>query len=675
MSANRFRPFRRIAAALMVFAVCFPVAAIAQSQTYKQLPPAGIKVDAAKITALEFRIRQLEVKSQNVAAITDDDKIWRPDVEVLLRAVRLAIDQNLFFKESEPAAAIKLLDEAQRRLAAVVDQQRGLSLLGLAAQKTDQPQLLVGGFVSVIDDSVQPYGLVIPAGFDPAGEKPLRLDIWLHGRGDTKTEIPFLVERMTKVGQCAPADTIVLHPFGRHCNAFKFAGERDVYESLEHVQSLVPIDRGRVSIRGFSMGGAGCWHFAVHDPARWFAVNPGAGFVDTIVYQGWQDKMPYPLTEAGKKLMQWYDVLPWTANLTNTRTIAYSGETDKQKQAADRVYEQSQKLGLEWPYVIGAKMGHKIDAASQQTIDAQLAQWAAEEVQSPRKKIDFVTYTVRYGKADWLEVTGLQEHWSAGRVKAEISGDQRLKIETDGITHLRLDFAQSGWADGHDVGLVIDGERFLISDSEDRRGLQCNLARDKQWTQLLSDLQLRKRPGLQGPIDDAFCDRFLFVLPSRPAKHGVVQRWIDREVRYAKRRWRRLMRGEIRSVLDTELTATQVAENNLICFGDYASNRYLFSIATRLPVEWNLQQVKVGEQKFDPSFHAPVFCVPNPQNPSRYLVVNSGMTFREFSNVSNSRQIAMLPDWAVLDVSEKDDGIFAGKVVAEGFFNEQWQLP
>jgi hypothetical protein len=50
------------------------------------------------------------------------------------------------------------------------------------------------------------------------------------------------------------------------------------------------------------------------------------------------------------------------------------------------------------------------------------------------------------------------------------------------------------------------------------------------------------------------------------------------------------------------------------------------------------------------------------------------MTFREFSNVSNSRQIAMLPDWAVLDVSVKDDGIFPGKVVAEGFFGEDWKL-
>ena len=118
-------------------------------------------------------------------------------------------------------AAARLLGEADRRLALVAAGQRGLALMGLAAETSDEPQLLVGGFTSVIDDSVQPIGLVIPPGFDAAAKTPLRMDVWLHGRGDTKTEIPFLIERMTKLGQYAPANTVVLHPFGRHCNAFK----------------------------------------------------------------------------------------------------------------------------------------------------------------------------------------------------------------------------------------------------------------------------------------------------------------------------------------------------------------------------------------------------------------------------------------------------------------------
>ncbi len=186
--------------------------------------------------------------------------------------------------------------------------------------------------------------------------------------------------------------------------------------------------------------------------------------------------------------MQWYDVLPWTANLKNTRTIAYSGEVDKQKQAADRVYEQSQKLGFEWPYVIGAKMGHKIDPVSTDAIDSKLAAWADEPVDLPREEIDFVTYSVRYGQAAWLEVTGLKEHWSPGRVKARIADGSRLEIDTTGVTHLRLDFVESGWADGEEIRLKIDGEPFLIADSDDRPGLQCDLcarASGRNWSPIL----------------------------------------------------------------------------------------------------------------------------------------------------------------------------------------------
>tara|TARA_R110002049_G_scaffold4601_4_gene31801 strand:+ start:17707 stop:19752 length:2046 start_codon:yes stop_codon:yes gene_type:complete len=653
-----------------------------RAETYKRLPPAGIKIDAAAGKSLRVRVKQIQSKLDEAASRSDDAAKWSPDVQVLVRAVRLALDQELFFKKEQVKDAGLLLDEADRRLSAAVNGQRGLKLIGLADQPLQEPQLLVGGFVSHLDDSVQPYGLVIPPNFDAAATPTSRMDVWLHGRGDTKTEIPFLRERMTKVGHYAPESTIVLHPFGRHCNAFKFAGERDVYESIDHVKRLIAIDDDRVAIRGFSMGGAGCWHLAVHDPAMWFAVNPGAGFVDTLVYQKWHDDPPFPLDPVQQKLLRWYDVLPWVTNLKNTQVVAYSGEIDKQKQAADRVFEASKSAGFDWPYVIGAGMAHKIDPVSAKSIDATIAQWAASPVEHPRKAIEFVTHTLRYHQADWLSVTGLAEHWNAGRVKANILSDEMMEIRTEGVSQIALDFRQSGWPEGSDeIKLIIDRERLIIEDEDEAAGLQCRLIRDNpddgQWYQLSGEqTELRKRPGMQGPIDDAFCDRFIFVVPSRPAVHGVVQRWIDREIAYAKSRWQRLMRGDVRIVTDAELTEEQIETCNLICFGDFSSNQFLRDIAPQLPIQWTRDEIRVGDRQFDPSTHAPVFCYPNPRNPDRYVVVNSGMTFREFSNTSNSRQIAMLPDWAVLEVSdEMDDAIFAGNVIDKGFFDERWQLP
>jgi hypothetical protein len=199
-----------------------------------------------------------------------------------------------------------------------------------------------------------------------------------------------------------------------------------------------------------------------------------------------------------------------------------------------------------------------------------------------------------------------------------------------------------------------------------------------QWEEVPADAPnaggLKKRPGMQGPIDDALTSSFLFVLPSRPCRHGVVQRFVDREVEHARTTWRRIMRGEDRFVLDKDLTAQQIANYNLVCFGDFNSNRYLASIAASLPIQWTDDALTVGNKTYDPTKHAALLVYPNPQAPDRYVVVNSGITFRQFSNSSNSRQIAMLPDWAVVEVTEPSDQIFPGKMVAADFFDESWQL-
>ena len=65
---------------------------------------------------------------------------------------------------------------------------------------------------------------------------------------------------------------------------------------------------------------------------------------------------------------------------------------------------------------------------------------------------------------------------------------------------------------------------------------------------------------------------------------------------------------------------------------------------------------------------------PNPLNPEKYIVINSGPTFREAHDRTNSLQNPKLPDWAVLDVSTAPNGDSAGKVLQAGFFDEYWQL-
>lgn len=659
----------------------------AQEQ-YKSLPPEGIDVPAEVIEDLKELAAQLRRDLNAATATGGDTDGWAADVEVFIRAAELAIDQGLFYKPKDPAVAKEALQIARRRLTAATAGERATGAIGavqrlaIGSKGEHAGRTLAGGFVSRIDGSVQPYGLVIPADLDQSPDKPRRLDIWLHGRGETMTEIPFLMERLSKLGMDAPQDTIVLHPFGRHCNAFKFAGETDVFEALEHVARLFSIDPARISVRGFSMGGAGCWHLAAHDPGRWFAANPGAGFVDTIRYQGWDQKpVPYALTDWGRRLMHWYDVPPWVENLHNTKVIAYSGQLDPQRKAAEIMLEAARQQGVGIEHVIGADMGQKIDEASAEKIDAVLARWAAEAEDAYRRTIRLVTYTLRYPGIDWLSIQAMQEHWQQASVAAELLEPATIRLSTENVDRLRLDFTRLGWPlQNGQSRLEIDGQVFSGPRVTAGQPLVIELIQqDGDWYELEGGdaaqgigQGLRKRPGLQGPIDDALTGPFLFVLPSRPCRHGAVQRFVERETQWARSAWQRIMRGDDRVVIDSELTAEQIASHHLICFGDFTGNRYLASIAPQLPVQWNEAGIVVGDQTFEGSKHALAMIFPNPQSPSRYVVVNSGLTFREFSNNTNSRQIAMLPDWAVIDVTTPPDGIFPGAIVAADFFDEAW---
>jgi len=65
---------------------------------------------------------------------------------------------------------------------------------------------------------------------------------------------------------------------------------------------------------------------------------------------------------------------------------------------------------------------------------------------------------------------------------------------------------------------------------------------------------------------------------------------------------------------------------------------------------------------------------PNPLNPKKYVVLNSGFTYREYDYLNNARQVPKLPDYAVIDVTTPANSRYPGKIVRAGFFDEQWKL-
>ena len=639
----------------------------------RPIPALGVEVPADKKAQIEAGLAQLK---QAIDALRQKEAFARdllPDVEIFYRAAHDGLVYNEFLDPKEIDQALKLIEQGKARAADLAEGK---------APWTTQTGLVVRGFVSRLDGSVQPYGLHVPESYAFTGATQYRLDFWFHGRVEVLTEGNFLVLRQNKRDQIevfAPRDTIVLYPYARYCNASKFAGEVDSLEALAETQRRYRIDGERISVRGFSMGGAATWHFAVHYADRWFAANPGAGFSETPrfldFFQGEKlDPKPWE-----RKLWNWYDCDKWALNLTQCPTMAYSGAIDKQKQAADVMVEALAARGIDLVHIVAPETAHKVVLPQAKEVEDRIEALARGGRQRCPREIAFETYTLRYNQMNWVAVDGMGEHWARAEVRASISGVSQVTLKTTNVTALTLSM-ESGDCPlniAAPVSISIDGQEITNAPRPGSdRSWRVSLHREGDTWKLGAQPGdgPRKRHDLQGPIDDAFLNAFVFVRPTGQAANEAAGKWAHSELERAIEHWRKQFRGYAIVKDDTAITDDDIASKNLILWGDPSSNAVLKKIADKLPIRWDTKLVTVGGKTYDAASHAPIMIAPNPLNPSHYVVVNSGFTYREYAYLNNARQVPMLPDWAVVDLREPANSVWPGKVVEAGFFDEQWRV-
>jgi predicted esterase len=657
-----------------------------KADNVRRVPPPGIKISDADRAELSKDVAAFEQEIKQVRQeLAGQPRLLElfPDVMIFHKAVDWALKYDEFYEAREVKTARDLLKLGRERLAQIKSKK---------PEYLSECGLVVRGYISKIDGSVQPYGLVVPESYTPKTLSNYRLDVWCHGRGEKLTELAFLSDRLRNPGEFTPKDAFVLHPYGRYCNANKFAGEVDLFEALDHCKKHYRIDEKRLVMRGFSMGGAAAWQFAVHFPDKWCAAAPGAGFAETPEFLGnFQNETVKP-TWWEEKLWHMYNATDYAENLKNLPTVAYSGENDKQKQAADVMAREMKKFGMTLRHVIGPKMGHSYHPESKREIEKRI-EWHLRKWGDGTSVIvlpAFTTWTLRYSASESLVVQGLEEHWKPARIEGLFFYHARLnqpnpesifEFRTHNISAFtvevddyRDDFMLTDKQ--KELPAMVDEQRVLLNQTKSDGILTAHFRKEKgKWkvVDTLDDGKLRKKPGLQGPIDDAFMDSFLIVKPSDKSPHAKVNEWVDAEMNRAIDHWRRQFRGTPRVKMDKEVTDADINNHNLILWGLPASNSVLKKIAGKLPIRWEDGKVQTLKQGYDTDTHVPILIYPNPLNPSKYVVLNSGFTFRDYDYLNNARQVPKLPDWAIIDITTPPNSRWPGKITDAGFFGEEWQ--
>lgn len=623
-----------------------------------------------KAAAIEKLVRELKSKK------TDADLVL--DVEVYAKAGNILLEfPDQFFTQNGIDHALAVLDTGV---------ERAKQLLNGQPSWTTGPRQ-IHAYRSAIDGSIQPYGIRLPATYDAS--KPTRLYVWMHGRQNQTTESEFLFA-FPNVGPGRPPvvdnGQIQLDVFGRINGAgYHWAGEADVFEAIAAVQKRFKIDDKRILLRGFSMGGEGAWHIALHHPDRFAAAEIGAG---TWSRRGeLQGLQPYQYAA----LRIWENMSEWALNAFNLPIAGHDGDTDTQVaslpppppgtpnrgqlESSLRTRAQLEKEGFPsigepdflrsqgTPsiFLISQNTGHGTSPLTRERLDAFLKEWGDKGQSSP-DRIRFVTWTTRYNRDYWISVNGLEKTYDRADVDVQrTDGRAQYQINTKNITRLAIREAE------HAKKIKIDGQSVNVKPAAEinleKTGGTWRVARGKPDG-------LHKTHALQGPIDDAFLDPFLLVRPTGKPWNDAVQQQTLRSLARFDRLWAKFFRGHPFVKDDKDVTASDLANYHIVLFGDPGSNRWISKLIPKLPLKWTKDAVTMAGGSYPAGENYPALIYPNPLNPSKYMVLNTGLTItdREYNGDYGMPQWG---DYAILKVKEGSEVPDLNKA---GLFDESWQL-
>lgn len=628
--------------------------------------------------------QKLEQLNEHLRKLKTDD-IGRKhvvDVAIYAKAADWIMRHNEFYESKYSEWTVEVLDKGLQRAAEMTEARtpwfprEGTTILG---------------YKSSIDDSIQPYAVTLPKGYSNTERRLWPLHVVLHGRNAKLNEVSFIHEHD---GKAVPDDRnwIQLDIFGRTNNAYRWSGETDVFEALSDLRWRANIDWLKVALRGFSMGGAGTWHIGLHYPSHWAAIGAGAGFVDTVHHL----KLEKPLSPLHQKLTRIYDAQDYALNAFNVPIIGYGGELDPQLFAAKAMHAKGQEVGVPIEILIGPETAHKFHPDSLRKFMAFINTHTEKgRPDSARaKRLKFVTYTVKYKACEWISIEEQVKPYEASTVEVETDdATNTVEVQTTNVAMLRIE-GVAGFA-------RIDGGKPLPLERNTHKranyfektpdGWQpTNDDRIREFAQIerrdvtqvdshrivqFSADRLRKRHNLQGPIDDAFMQPFVCVRPTGQAWSEEHANWAKWTLERFEKEFDKRLRGRIPVVNDNQVTDQLISDKNLILFGDPGSNILVAQVIDQLPVKWTRDRFEVQGQSYSTAEHGLALIYPNPLNPRKYVVLNSGHTFHEteFMN-SNANLYPRLGDFGIIKFAAQSAKGIDEQVVFSDLFDARWQL-
>jgi pimeloyl-ACP methyl ester carboxylesterase len=485
-------------------------------------------------------------------------------------------------------------------------------------------------FTSSVDGSAQPYALYLPESANPSQGFPLLVSLHTED-SNHRLNLRQILGPPDRAGRSGTGDApfAVACPYARGSMGYRGIAEQDVYDMLGDVQRRFPVDPDRVYLTGASMGGGGALWLALTHPDRWAAVAPLCA-----------------AAPPGSEEL--------AANLANLPVRFYHGEQDTivPVQASRAWQRRLLDLGIPVSYMEYPSLRH--NAWDMAYKPGALFDWLMQFHRNRRpERVRFATRAYRYAEAYWVRIDGLTPGALAEVDAVRNSGVVVKTKNVDGFT-LTLEKAVAS--------VVIDGATVRV-----QPGAQLSFEkRGARWQPGLYRPS-GKRPGAEGPIEEAFSGRPIFIYGTLGVRSDAElderRKVAQRAANWSSPRLRVDFAPPVKA--DADVTDRDLATSDVVLFGNAATNSVVARLSASRPLS-----LDPGAADYGLLFIAPVG--------RHYALVSSGLPWWTEADQAKRALYAFAPEPLALVATFGDYILFKGSlahVVTEGRFDRNWKLP
>ncbi len=501
--------------------------------------------------------------------------------------------------------------------------------------------VFVRTYFSPVDRTWQPYRLYVPKNYDENKNGKYPLCLFLHGWFGTYRIEPFGFKNDYLDSEQREMFVAVLN--GRGSLTFRQFAQTELFDVLDDIRKNYNIDPERVYVAGHSQGGMASFFLATRFPDRFAALVPESGAAN----QGFFENVIAPLS-------------------------IHHGDQDSAAMVdwSRLAYLQLQRLGKAVEYHEYPGVEHAVWPAMEAQFD--LPGWLLKQKRKPAPpEMTLVCDSqLRYNHSCWVAIDGLLRQAELGKVKARIIKKNVIEVKTENVSSLHLDLNDE----------LVDTKRALtVIFNGKKKKFRPPLGRVALGEPVSGGLM--KKPGLSGPIEDAYFERFLYV-------YGTAGREAEIALNKAEAlklcQWKNSVTEPPYLSLvraDGEITDEDIKNANLILIGTFRSNLITKKLVGMLPVQINEDAIVVGEKEFTGENLGIKMIYPNPLNPEKYVVIytsSSREAMKDIDKVAGSDGPASLwrgdPEgWDIVVFDDRAKRDVGKQFVFMGDFDRRWQ--